>query len=100
MERLRPIVARFHGRVEYVRHKTRIRRATRRQYAAEERTPTVLEGLRGEDHFAESFRRKKINQNLYYRWLKEFLEVGKKRFELDCQVCQQKTKIGENHESR
>ena len=56
-----------------------IRRATRRQYAAEEKIRMVLEGLRGEDSIAELCRREQINQNLYYRWSKEFLEAGKKR---------------------
>ena len=28
-------------------------------------------------------RREQINQNLYYRWSKEFLEVGKKRLAVD-----------------
>ena len=32
----------------------------------------VLEGLRGEDSIAELCRREQINQNLYYRWSKEF----------------------------
>ena len=39
----------------------------------------MLEGLRGEDSIAELCRREGLNQNLYYRWLKEFLEAGKKR---------------------
>ncbi len=56
-----------------------IRRATRKQYLAEERIHIVLEGLRGEDSIAELCRREGINQNLYYRWSKEFLEAGKKR---------------------
>ena len=56
-----------------------IRRATRRRYNAEEKIRIVLEGLRGEDSIAELCRREGINQNLYYRWSKEFLEAGKKR---------------------
>ncbi len=56
-----------------------IRRATRKQYSAEEKIRIVLEGLRGEDSIAELCRREGINQNLYYRWSKEFLEAGKKR---------------------
>ena len=39
----------------------------------------MLEGLRGEDSIAELCRKEAINQNLYYRWSKEFLEAGKKR---------------------
>ena len=62
-----------------------IRRATRRQYAAEEKIRIVLEGLRGEESIAELCRREQINQNLYYRWSKEFLEAGKKRLAGDTQ---------------
>ena len=51
-----------------------IRRATRRRFSAEEKIRIVLEGLRGEQSIAELCRREKINQNLYYRWWKEFLE--------------------------
>jgi len=56
-----------------------IRRATRKHYSAEEKIRIVVEGLRGEDSIAELCRREGINQNLYYRWSKEFLEAGKKR---------------------
>ena len=56
-----------------------IRRATRRQFSAEEKIRIVLEGLRGEDSIAELCRKEGIAQNLYYRWSKEFLEAGKKR---------------------
>ena len=56
-----------------------IRRATRRQFSAEEKIRIVLEGLRGEDSIAELCRREGIVQNLYYRWSKDFLEAGKKR---------------------
>ena len=56
-----------------------IRRATRRHYSAEEKIRIVLQGLRGEDSIAELCRKEGINQNLYYRWSKEFLEAGKRR---------------------
>ena len=56
-----------------------IRRATRRRFSAKERIRIVLRGLRGEDSIAELCRKEGINQNLYYRWSKEFLEAGKKR---------------------
>ena len=56
-----------------------IRRAIRKQYSAEEKIRIVLQGLRGEDSIAELCRREGIAQNLYYRWSKDFLEVGKKR---------------------
>jgi transposase len=56
-----------------------IRRATRRRFSAEDKIRIVLEGLRGEDSIAELCRKEGMAQNLYYRWSKEFLEVGKKR---------------------
>jgi transposase len=56
-----------------------IRRATRRQYSAEEKVRIVIAGLRGEDSIAELCRKEGINQNLYYRWSRDFLEAGKKR---------------------
>jgi transposase len=56
-----------------------IRRATRRQFSAEEKIRIVLQGLRGEDSIAALCRCERISQNLYYRWSKEFLEAGKKR---------------------
>ena len=64
------------GAEETVRN---IRRATRRQFSAEEKIRIVLDGLRGEDSIAELCRKEGIAQNLYYRWSKEFLEAGKKR---------------------
>ena len=56
-----------------------IRRATRRQFSAEEKIRIVLSGLRGEDSIAELCRREGIVENLYYRWSKDSLEAGKKR---------------------
>jgi transposase len=60
-----------------------IRRATRKQYSAEEKIRIVLEGLRGEYSIAELCRREGIAQSLYYSWSKEFLEAGKKRLSGD-----------------
>ena len=56
-----------------------IRRATRKQYSAEEKIRVVLDGLRGEDTIAELCRQEGIAQSLYYGWSKELLEAGKKR---------------------
>src|SRR5215472_2194376 len=56
-----------------------IRRATRRHFSAEDKIRIVIAGLRGEDSVAELCRKEGINQNLYYRWSKDFLEAGKKR---------------------
>ena len=64
-------------------HVKSIRRATRKQYSAEEKSRVVLEGLRGEQSIAELCRREGIAQSLYYSWSKEFLEAGKKRLSGD-----------------
>ena len=56
-----------------------IRRATRRQFSAEEKIRIVLEGLRGEESIAELCRREGIASSMYYGWSKKFLEAGKKR---------------------
>ena len=64
-------------------HVKAIRRATRKQYSAEEKIRIVLEGLRGEHSIAELCRREGIAQSLYYAWSKEFLEAGKRRLSRD-----------------
>ena len=56
-----------------------IRRATSKQYSAEEKIRIVLDGLRGEYSIAELCRREGIAEGLYYSWSKEFLEAGKRR---------------------
>src|SRR6187455_2078009 len=56
-----------------------IRRATRKQYGAEEKIRIVLEGLRGEENISELCRKEGIAQSMYYGWSKEFLEAGKRR---------------------
>ena len=60
-----------------------IRRATRKQYSAEEKIRIVLDGLRGEESIAELCRREGIAQSIYYKWSKEFLEAGKRRLSGD-----------------
>jgi transposase len=56
-----------------------IRRRTRKKYSSEEKIRIVLEGMRGEESITELCRREGLNQNVYYRWSKEFLEAGKQR---------------------
>ena len=56
-----------------------IRRATSKQYSAEEKIRIVLDGLRGEESIAELCRREGIAQSIYYKWSKEFMEAGKRR---------------------
>src|SRR5918998_988046 len=62
-----------------------IRRATRRQFSAEEKIRIVLSGLRGEDSIAELCRREGIVQNLYYRCSKKARSgLGRTRHEIPC----------------
>jgi len=56
-----------------------LRRATRKQYSAEEKIRIVLDGLRGEGTIAELCRHEGIAQSIYYKWSKELLEAGKRR---------------------
>ena len=56
-----------------------IRRATRRQFSAEEKIRIVLEGLRGEESVAELCRREGIATSMYHAWSREFLDAGKRR---------------------
>ena len=56
-----------------------IRRATRRQFSAEEKIRIVLEGVRGEESIAELCRRAGIAASMYYGRSKEFLDAGKRR---------------------
>ena len=64
-------------------HVREIRRQTRKRQNTEEKIRIVLEGLRGEYSIAELRRREGIEQSLYYKWSKEFLEAGKKRLSAD-----------------
>ena len=70
-----------------------IRRRTRRKHPAEEKIRVVLDGLRGEDSIAKLYRREGINQNVYYRWSKEFLEAGKQRLAGDTKREANSTKV-------
>ena len=54
-----------------------IRRATRRNFSAEEKIRIVVEGLRGEISVSALCRREGIAPTMYYRWSKAFLEAGK-----------------------
>ena len=61
----------------------RVRRVTRRKFTSEEKVRIVLEGFRGEVKVSELCRREGIRPNVYYAWLKEFMEAGKTRLEAD-----------------
>ena len=57
----------------------RTRQATPKRYTAEEKIRIVMEGIRGEEPVSAICRREGIHSNLYYRWLKDFMEAGKSR---------------------
>ena len=60
-----------------------IKQQTRKLFSAEEKIRIVIEGMRGEDTVASICRKYGINDSLYYKWSKDFLEAGKKRLNGD-----------------
>ena len=65
---------------EFVR---RVRRVTRRRFSPEEKVRIVLEGFRREVTVNDLCRREGIKPNVYYAWLKDFMEAGKTRLRED-----------------
>ena len=61
----------------------RVRRVSRRHFSAEEKVRVVLEGFRREVRVSDLCRREGINPNVYYSWLKDFMEAGKLRLQGD-----------------
>ena len=62
---------------------TQIKRATRRKFSAEEKIRIVLEGFRHEVPIRDLCRREGIKPNVYYAWLRDFVEAGKTRLARD-----------------
>jgi len=60
-----------------------IKRKTNRTYSSEEKIRIVIEGMRGEESVASICRKYAINDSLYYKWSKDFMEAGKKRLNGD-----------------
>jgi transposase len=60
-----------------------VRRITRRKYTPEERVRIVLEGFRHEIPIRDLCRREGIRPNVYYAWLRDFMEAGKTRLARD-----------------
>jgi len=54
-----------------------IKKATCRQFSAEEKIRIVLEGLRGETAISEICRHEGIASSVYYKWSKAFLQADK-----------------------
>ena len=61
----------------------KVKRRTRRKFTAEEKIRIVLEGVRHEVPVRELCRREGIQPNVYYSWLKQFMEAGKERLKHD-----------------
>lgn len=60
-----------------------LKRKTKKQYGSEEKIRIVIEGMRGEVTVAELCRQEGIAQANYYKWLKDFMEAGKRRLSGD-----------------
>ncbi|MFQ5873593.1 MAG: transposase [Dehalococcoidia bacterium] len=61
----------------------RVRRITRRKFTPEEKVRIVVEGFRHDAPVRELCRREGIRPNVYYAWLKDFMEAGKERLQHD-----------------
>jgi len=60
-----------------------VKRSTRRRFNPEEKVRIVLEGFRREVTVRELCSREGISPNIYYSWLKDFMEAGKSRLQRD-----------------
>ena len=61
----------------------RVRRVTRRKFTPEEKIRILLEGFRHEVPIRDLCRREGIKPNVYYAWLRDFMEAGKERLARD-----------------
>jgi transposase len=59
------------------------RQSTRRRYSPDEKIRIVMEGIRGDEPVSALCRREGISANIYYKWLKDFMEAGKNRLKGD-----------------
>ena len=60
-----------------------VKRSTRRKFTPEEKVRIVLEGFRHEATVRELCSREGISPNVYYSWLRDFMEAGKSRLQRD-----------------
>ena len=60
-----------------------IKQRTRRRFTAEEKIRIVLEGFRKEIPVSDLCRRENLSSALYYSWLKDFMEAGKRELKGD-----------------
>jgi len=61
----------------------RVRRIARRKFTPEEKIRIVLEGFRHEVPIRDLCRREGIRPDVYYAWLRDFMEAGKERLTRD-----------------
>ena len=61
----------------------KVRRITRRKYTPEEKIRIVLDGFRRQVPVRDLCRREGIRPNVYYAWLRDFMEAGKERLARD-----------------
>jgi transposase len=61
----------------------RTKQITRRRFTPEEKVRILIEGIRGEILVSVLCRREGIGTNVYYKWLKDFMEAGKGRLKGD-----------------
>ena len=60
-----------------------VRHISRRKFTSEEKIRIVLEGFRHEVPIRDLCRREGIRPNVYYAWLRDFMEAGKERLARD-----------------
>ena len=60
-----------------------VKRRTRRRYLSEEKIRVVLEGFRKEIPVSDLCRKEGIPTPVYYSWLKDFMEGGKRQLQGD-----------------
>ena len=74
-----------------------VKRHTRKRFTAEEKIRIVLEGFRKENTVTELCRREGIHVQVYYSWLKDFMEAGKERLQGDVLRQANKSEVKELH---
>ncbi|MFC1521679.1 transposase [Elusimicrobiota bacterium] len=72
----------------------KVRRYNRRKFTAEEKIRVILEGMKREVSATELCRKERIHPNVYYVWLKDFMEAGKARLRGDTKRAANEDEVG------
>jgi len=80
-----PVPVQRRGKDTPSRQIRRAKQVGRRSFSAEDKIRIVMEGIRGELSVSELCRRERLQTTVYYRWLKDFMEAGKRRLKGDIQ---------------